>query len=64
MQLATTIEVPTHHIWRRALPHIETIEENPLPMQLERKPPPQLETRPPKITREMTTTATREEPSR
>ena len=44
MQLATIREEPTHHIWRRAPPHIATIVENLCPMQLESKSPPQIET--------------------
>ena len=43
VQLATTREEPTHHIWRQAPQHISAIEEKPYPMHLERRPPPQLE---------------------
>ena len=43
VQHATTRKAPTHHIWRRAPPHISAIEEKPYPMYLERRSPPQLE---------------------
>lgn len=39
MQLTTTIKTLTHHIWRRAPPHISAIEEKPCPMYLEKRPP-------------------------
>ena len=42
VQPATTREEPTHHIWRRAPPHIAITEDYPCPMQPERSPPPQL----------------------
>ena len=44
MQLTIIRQVPIHHIWRRAPPHIETTVENLCLMQLEKRPPPQLET--------------------
>ena len=44
VQLTTTRKEPTHHIWRRAPVHFPTTEENPCPIQIERRPPQKLET--------------------
>ena len=38
VQLATSSEEPTHHIWRRTQLHIANIEENPCPLPIERRP--------------------------
>ena len=63
VQLETTKEEHTYHTWESAPPHMANVEENPCPIQLERRPTPQLEARTPTTTRELTPCETREERS-